>query len=331
MRRLLPLAACVGLGGCSVLAPVTEILAPKPFFAPPSDLEAQMVAIEAETGGRLGAFVIDADGKSLLAYRADERFAMCSTFKTLLAAMVLEGVQQGSYDLDQPLTFDAADLVSYSPYVERYAAVGSVTLGGAAGAAVSLSDNSAANLLYDLVGGPGTLFQWLRTTGDKMSWPSRLEPDLNENAAGDMRDTTTPAAIGKTLHRLLTGNRLNNISKASWKHGCVPAKPAARGFAPACPRGGWWATRPGPAAFLARPIMTWRWCARARARSLMSLRSISTVRPPMRQRRMRPSPKWRPWRPAQLQPIADLAFAPGLRHMPLGSRADVAFANPVRS
>ena len=214
MRRLLLLAACVGLGGCSVLAPVTEILAPKPFFAPPSDLEAQMVAIEAETGGRLGAFVIDADGKSLLAYRADERFAMCSTFKTLLAAMVLEGVQQGSYDLDQPLAFDPADLVSYSPYVERYAAVGSVTLGGAAGAAVSLSDNSAANLLYDLVGGPGTLFQWLRTTGDKMSWPSRLEPDLNENAAGDMRDTTTPAAMGKTLHRLLTGNRLNNISKA---------------------------------------------------------------------------------------------------------------------
>lgn len=200
VRGFVVLAASAILTACAP-SPASTAL-------PPS-----LAAIEAETGGRLGVSVIGADGKPLLGYRSDERFAMCSTFKTLLAALVLEGVQQGSYTLDQKMTFTRADLVSYSPYVERRADVGEVSVGGAAGAAVSLSDNSAANLLYGLVGGPGTLFQWLRTTGDTMTWPSRLEPELNENRPGDPRDTTTPKAMAESIGRLLTGDRLNAPSK----------------------------------------------------------------------------------------------------------------------
>ena len=198
--------------------------------------QTSLASIEAETGGRLGVSVIAPDGASLLGYRADERFAMCSTFKTLLAALVLEGVQQGSYSLDQTISFTRADLVSYSPYVERFADVGKVSVGGAAGAAVSLSDNSAANLLYGLIGGPGTLYQWLRTTGDTMTWPSRMEPELNENRPGDRRDTTTPEAMAQSVHGLLTGDRLTESSKTqleAWLRASETGKARIRAGLPA--------------------------------------------------------------------------------------------------
>lgn len=202
MRALFVFAATAGLASCTG---VPSSLAPTPSLA----------SMEAEIGGRLGVSVVGPDGVSLLAYRDNERFATCSTFKTLLAAMVLDGVEDGGWALDQKMPFTRADLVSYSPYVEKFADAGAVSVGGAAGAAVMLSDNSAANLLYRLVGGPGTLFQWLRTNGDNITWPSRLEPDLNENQPGDPRDTTSPAAMARTVERLLTGDRLNAESKAT--------------------------------------------------------------------------------------------------------------------
>ncbi len=48
--------------------------------------------IERRRGGRLGVFAIDTGSGRTLAYRADERFLMCSTFKGLLAAQVLARV-----------------------------------------------------------------------------------------------------------------------------------------------------------------------------------------------------------------------------------------------
>ncbi len=199
---MITMVVATGLAGCTA-APSSPVAM------------SSLASIETETGGRLGVSVVDPDGKSLLAYRNDERFATCSTFKTLLAAMVLDGVEDGGWTLDQEMPFTRADLVPYSPYVEKYADAGAVSVGGATRAAVMLSDNSAANLLYRLVGGPGSLFQWLRTNGDNITWPSRLEPELNENRPGDPRDTTSPAAMARTVQRLLTGDRLNAGSRAT--------------------------------------------------------------------------------------------------------------------
>jgi beta-lactamase class A len=59
-------------------------------------LAARVAAIEAAAGGRLGVAVVDAAGGLSLAHRADERFAMCSTFKALAAAAALKRVDAGA-------------------------------------------------------------------------------------------------------------------------------------------------------------------------------------------------------------------------------------------
>jgi beta-lactamase class A len=196
--RALCLLAAVSLTGCATAAPDRSI-------------QTDLASIEARSGGRLGVAVVDSRGAQLAGYRADERFAMCSTFKLALAAMVLDRVESGRMALDTAIPVNDADMVSYSPYVEAQRArtpAEPVTIGGAAGAAVSLSDNTAANLLLDRLGGPQGFTGWLRGKGDSVTRLDRREPELNENAPGDPRDTTSPAAMAETTQRLVVGSGL---------------------------------------------------------------------------------------------------------------------------
>ena len=50
----------------------------------------QLNAIENSLDGRLGLFALDTASGQRLAYRADERFPMCSTFKLLLVSAILK-------------------------------------------------------------------------------------------------------------------------------------------------------------------------------------------------------------------------------------------------
>ena len=179
--------------------------------APDPNIETELAAIEARSGGRLGVALLDAGGKVLAGHRATERFAMCSTFKLPLAAMVLDKARTGQWALGDELPVTDADIVAYAPYVEAQRAKSPpapVTVEGAAAAAVSLSDNTAANLLLDRLGGPQGFTAWLRSKGDTVTRLDRREPELNENAAGDPRDTTTPSAIADTTRRLVTGDAM---------------------------------------------------------------------------------------------------------------------------
>ena len=80
--------------------------------------------------------------------------------------------------------------------------------------AVTLSDNTAANLLLAEVGGPDGFTRWLRSMGDETTRLDRNEPALNENAPGDPRDTTTPTAHADLVGTLLWGDRLVQADRA---------------------------------------------------------------------------------------------------------------------
>ncbi|EZP72446.1 Beta-lactamase [Sphingomonas paucimobilis] len=159
--------------------------------------------IEKESGGRLGVALIDSKGALLLGFNRDERFAMCSTFKAPLAAAVLMGAEAGKFGLDGQVAFSKSDLQNHAPAVKANIKRGRMSMAELAEAAVELSDNSAANLLLPFVGGPEGLTAFMRSHGDAVSRLDRNEPGLNENAQGDERDTTSPAAMAGLMARLL--------------------------------------------------------------------------------------------------------------------------------
>ncbi|MFC4726939.1 class A beta-lactamase [Coralloluteibacterium thermophilus] len=170
--------------------------------------------LERRSGGRLGVAILDSGSGRRLAWRAEERFPMASTFKFLLAAAVLARVDRGEVRLDQPLRFGPEDRVSWSPVVEARMDEGQASVADLCEATVTWSDNAAANLLLGLVDGPAGLTRFLRGLGDPVTRLDRMEPELNSAEPGDPRDTTTPAAMVATLGRLLLGDVLTPASRA---------------------------------------------------------------------------------------------------------------------
>ena len=83
-----------------------------------------------------------------------------------------------------------------------------MTLAALCAAAIEYSDNTAANLLLQTIGGPEGLTRYARSLGDEQTRLDRLEPDLNSAVPGDERDTTTPGAMVANLRALLLGNAL---------------------------------------------------------------------------------------------------------------------------
>jgi len=162
----------------------------------------------------MGVAVLDvASGRQTL-WRADERFPMCSTFKWLLAAHVLARVDAGLEQLERRVTYDRRQLLEYSPVTASHAGGSGMSVGELCGAAVSASDNTAANLLLETLGGPAGFTARQRATGDSITRLDRSEPTLNTSIAGDERDTTTPNAMNAALKRWLLGDELRPASRA---------------------------------------------------------------------------------------------------------------------
>jgi beta-lactamase class A len=193
-----------------------SVLPLAPSFAAPAGgalrrAETRIAEIERKAGGRLGVFVRRRHGASL-AHRANERFAMCSTFKALAAAAVLAQVDAGKASLDQEIPYGPSDLLDYAPETKKHVAEGRMRLGALCAAAVQWSDNTAGNLLLRQIGGPQGLTRYLRAIGDRVTRLDRTEPTLNTAIPGDPRDTTTPAAFARTLGTLLFGGVLRPAS-----------------------------------------------------------------------------------------------------------------------
>jgi beta-lactamase class A len=206
-----------------------------PVFAHPVTLDTVKRA-ESQLNARVGYAELDlANGKILESYRSQERFPMMSTFKVLLCGAVLSRVDAGQEQLARRIQYRQQDLVAYSPITEKHLTDG-MTVGELCNAAITMSDNTAANLLLSTIGGPAELTAFLRKTGDNVTRLDRWEPALNEALPGDERDTTTPEVMAQTLHQLLTGKTLTPASRQQlmdWMEADKVGGPLIRSVTPA--------------------------------------------------------------------------------------------------
>jgi beta-lactamase class A len=163
-----------------------------------------------ESSGRLGVSVLDTGSGKRLRHRAGERFAMCSTFKLLLAAAVLKRIDRGEEKSDRVISYGKADHLVWSPVTEKHTALPVTDL---IDAIVQISDNTAANLLLGTIGGPAGWTAFVRGLGDNTSRLDRTEPTLNSADPGDPRDTTTPDAMLENLQKVLLGDVLAPASR----------------------------------------------------------------------------------------------------------------------
>jgi beta-lactamase class A len=176
-------------------------------------LRRELAGLERKHGGRLGVAILDSARNATIAHRGDERFALCSTFKFLAAAFVLTRVDRKQENLSRRIVYSRDKLVSHSPLTEKHAGENGMTVGEICAAAMTLSDNTAGNLMLDSFGGPLALTAYLRSLGDQVTRSDRREPDLNEARPGDPRDTTTPSAMLRIICKTVLGTALSSASR----------------------------------------------------------------------------------------------------------------------
>jgi beta-lactamase class A len=174
-----------------------------------------------------------------LAHRADERFPMCSTFKVLAVAAVLDKLGPSENRMRRFVRYGQADLLPHSPVTAGNVGQGGMRLGDLCAAAIEFSDNTAANLILAQIGGPQGWTRYARSLGDMVSRLDHAEPDLNAAIPGDPRDTTTPNAMLADLHTLTTrgGPRSPDIEARlrliAWMRNCQTGKARLRAGLPA--------------------------------------------------------------------------------------------------
>ncbi|WP_339118383.1 class A beta-lactamase [Halomonas sp. BMC6] len=194
------LSACLLLASATVMAQEDRINAELERIEQTLDARIGFAAHNIATGQRWGV-------------NADERFAMSSTFKTLACGALLEQVDEGQLALETEVSFEASELVTYSPVTEQYAGHKPMTLFELCDATMTTSDNTAANLVLQALGGPEAITAFVRSMDDPVTRLDRYETELNEATPGDERDTTTPNAMLATLEKLVLGDVLSDESR----------------------------------------------------------------------------------------------------------------------
>ena len=228
IRNCLSLIRNVGLG-IALCATFSGVVAAQ-------ELKTTISTWEDKLDARIGVFLRDGSSEWEINHRADERFPMASTFKILLCGAILGRVDDGRENLSSLMTYSDKDLVFWSPITKNNVASG-MQVDRLCEAALTMSDNTAANLLLSRVQGPDGLNEFLHRIGDMTTRLDRWEPELNEATPFDLRDTTSPRAIATSLGKLLFGNALQPASAARLKQWMIGDRVADELIRPHVPNG----------------------------------------------------------------------------------------------
>ena len=196
----------------------------------------QLKALALDAGGRLGVSLHHPQRGQLYSLNGDQRFALCSTFKVILVGAVLHKSMAEPGLLQKTLPVTAKDILSHAPLTKPHTGK-SMSVEQLCAAALLESDNTAANLLIHLLGGPQSVrsFAW-GTLGDSLFRLDRDEPTLNDVAPRETHDTTTPNAMSASVCKLVLGTVLQEPQRQQlqdWLKQCRTGTQRIRAGVPA--------------------------------------------------------------------------------------------------
>jgi beta-lactamase class A len=198
------------------------------------DLSNTLMTLQAKYNVLFGIAAVDTRGGRTFEWNADDRFALCSTFKVYAVAAILRLAERKELDLNDKVPITRQDIVMSSPVVSDH--VGELmSYYELSRAALVRSDNTAANLLLRRLGGPRAVTEFARSVNDSQTRLDRWEPELNEARAGDPRDTGTASALAAGYRKLILGDGLSTEYRrmlTSWMRSSVTSRQRLRAGLP---------------------------------------------------------------------------------------------------
>ena len=231
-----------------MLAVVLGLSSPALAAEPPQALQAELSHLAKPADGTIGiaAWRLDGTGPRVLV-NAGQAFPMASTFKVAVAGKILADVDTGKLSLDQLVPVPHAMMVESEGLASTFHYEGvSVSVRNLLELMLTVSDNTATDVLTKLAGGPSAVTAWVHSQGIEglrvdrdtaglirdfyhlppgPSFPESLEAALKANPKledisdkpdpkfdNDPKDTATPLAMGTLLQRIFTGKALSPAS-----------------------------------------------------------------------------------------------------------------------
>jgi beta-lactamase class A len=154
--------------------------------------------------GTLGVWARSFDTGEVLAYRAEESFPPASTIKLPVLYEVFRQVGEGRIALTDPLTVNAADVVGGSGILKDLSAGLKLCVRDIATLMIVVSDNTATNMLIDLVG----IDAVNASCANLGMTATRLENKMQRPKEGGPVNRSTPADLGRLMGLIAEGRVL---------------------------------------------------------------------------------------------------------------------------
>ncbi|OOF35545.1 class A beta-lactamase [Rodentibacter heidelbergensis] len=177
---------------------------------PKTDWQQAIHQQEQKLKADVGVALLSEEGKILFEYQGHHHFPLNSTHKAFVCGMALDLSEDNRLSFQEKLPIHATEIVSYSPITEHKS---SMNLTELCSAAVSYSDNTAANLIIKQLGGVSAVTDYFKQVGLTQTRLDRTEPDMNYDNLKKGLDLTTPIEATQLLHQFIFGDRLNDNSK----------------------------------------------------------------------------------------------------------------------
>jgi beta-lactamase class A len=192
---------------------------PDPSDAVSAAFRQAVAAAEADSGGVVGVTAVHIESGRRLSARGGETFQMASVFKVPVAIAVQGAVEKGTLRLDQSVEIRRQDRRKVGPLDDEWKPGMRVTVERMHDVMLVFSDNTAADKLIALLGGPSAVERDLVSRGvagvrislDEKGMGAAMKKDLAAFERG-AENGASPDAMAALLARLFRGELLPRAS-----------------------------------------------------------------------------------------------------------------------
>jgi len=158
--------------------------------------------LESHTEGRIGIFAINTANDHIIEYRSQEIFPTGCTSKVIGVAAVLEKSVSNPSLLLINMQYSEEELDDWSPVTRHYVTTG-MTVQDLCAASISLSDNTAMNLLLKIIDGVQGMNNFAQSIGNLSfsqdhDWPA----EAFSGGVNNYKDASTPKSMVESLYKL---------------------------------------------------------------------------------------------------------------------------------
>ena len=183
---------------------------------PDAELQKQIVRIADAAKGKVGISAVNFETGESVSLNLNGHFPMQSVYKLPIAMAVLKRTDDGNLKLEQKINVGKSDFVrqgQHSPIRDKNPNGAELTVEELLKFAVSESDGTASDVLFNLIGGSGAMSKYLAEIEVAGMIAANTEKEIGQDWETQYRNYSSPDAAVKLLRALYEKRGISDQSQ----------------------------------------------------------------------------------------------------------------------